>query len=71
MPHKKRTNGISMSFKQTNYLNCVEKNSESDMQNILEKTVKERENTWDLSERIQNEALQKREQRNTQYIFHR
>lgn len=71
MPHKKRTNGISMSFKQTNYLNCVEKNSGSDMQNILEKTVKERENTWDLSKRIQNEALQKREQRNTQYIFHR
>lgn len=50
MPHK-RTNGISTSFKQTNYLNCVKKNSGNNMEKLLEKTrVKERETTWDLSE---------------------
>lgn len=45
MPHKKRTNGISISFKQTNYLNCVEKNSGSNMENVLEKTESKRDHT--------------------------
>lgn len=38
MPHRKRTNGISTSFKQTRYLGSVEKNSGSNMENISEKT---------------------------------
>lgn len=43
MPHRKRTNGISTSFKQTRYLgsvekNSVQKNSGSNMENIPEKT---------------------------------
>lgn len=42
MPHKKRTNGISTSFKQTNYLNCVEKNSGSNMEKIYERKQSQR-----------------------------
>lgn len=38
MPHRKRTNEISTSFKQTRYLSSVEKNSRSNMENVSEKT---------------------------------